>query len=340
MSQPIDARDVTVIVLNHNGRQWLGPCPDALRSQDARGFEVIVVDNASTDDSVVLVGNNHPEVRIVALSANLGFAAGNNAGAREARGRMLAFLNNDTVVQPGWLEALRRPFNENASIGLTTSRIVFLDDPDVIDSAGDGYLRAGGGFKRRHGQPATRAAESGEVFGACGAAFMVRREVFEDLGGFDEDFFMVYEDVDLSYRARLRGHRVWYAADAIVHHAGSASLGTISARAVFLGQRNLEWTYLKNTPWPLLLRSAPAHAAYVLASGIGYAANGRFRDWLKGKGAAIAGLPAVIGKRREIQRRPNVPASELWARMDRDWIGVKRAEKTFDLPRAGRINGQ
>src|SRR4030095_5981505 len=140
--------------------------------------------------------------------------------------------------------------------------IVFLASPSTVDSAGDGYLRAGGAYKRGHGARADEFAESGEVFGACGAAFMIQRRIFEALGGFDESFFMVYEDVDLSYRARLMGHRCWYAADAIVQHAGSATLGRSSDTAIFHGQRNLEWTWIKNTPSSLLWRSGPAHLLY------------------------------------------------------------------------------
>jgi GT2 family glycosyltransferase len=207
-----------------------------------------VVDNASRDGSVEAVGSEFPWVRTIRLGSNVGFAAGNNAGARDARGEWLAFLNNDTVADPHWLANLWRAAAAHPEYALFTSRIVFLHDPARIDSAGDGYLRAGGAYKHGHGAPAARFAESREVFGACGAAFLIRRDAFDALGGFDERFFMVYEDVDLSYRARLRGFRVWYVADAVVHHAGSGSIGVLSERTVFYGQRNLEWTWLKNTP--------------------------------------------------------------------------------------------
>ena len=140
-----------------------------------------------------------------------------------------------------------------------------MDDPSVVDSAGDGYLRAGGAFKHGHGGPADDFAASREVFGACGGAFMIRREAFNALGGFDPRFFMNYEDVDLSYRARLRGLRTWYAASAIVRHAGSGSLGAVSANAVFYSQRNLEWTWIKNTPPGLLASTLLPHMIYSLA---------------------------------------------------------------------------
>ena len=208
-----------------------------------------------------------------------------------------------------------------------TSRLVFLNRPGTIDSAGDGYLRAGGAFKRGHGADAAAYAASGEVFGACGAAFAIERPLFERLGGFDEDFFMVYEDVDLSYRARLAGHTCWYAADAVVRHAGSATLGTMSSAAVFHGQRNLEWAFIKNTPSGLLWRTLPLHLLYSAAGVLHYIARGQGLAALKGKAAALAGLPRVVAKRRAVQDASRVDRAAIERQLTRGWIAVKRAEK-------------
>ena len=331
MNSPAAAPDVSVIVLNYNGRQWLEGCLAATRAQLADRAELVLVDNASTDDSVEFVRRRFPDVRLLALDRNLGFAGGNNAGARIANGRYLAFLNNDTVPQAGWLALLAAPFEGDPRVALTTSRIVYLDDPSIIDSAGDGYLRAGGAFKRFHGEAFSLGGDSGEVFGACGAACMVRRDVFADLGGFDDDFFMVYEDVDLSYRARLRGHRCAYVADAVVHHVGSGTLRRSSDAAVFYGQRNLEWTYLKNTPASLLWRSLPSHVAYDGAALLKYASGGLLTPYLRAKWAALKGLPSVLRKRAAVQKSRVVPARDLWQAMDKQWIRRKRREKRFDF---------
>ncbi len=189
---------VSVIVLNYNGRQWIDGCLAGLSAQrGAPDHETLLIDNASRDDSVKFVRTTYPEVRVIENSRNLGFAGGNNAGARHASGEWLAFLNNDTRPDPGWLAALWAAAQANPACGVVTSRLVFMDDPSVIDSAGDGYLRAGGAFKHGHGAPTTDFGVSREVFGACGGAFMIRRALFDALGGFDERFFMVYEDVDL-----------------------------------------------------------------------------------------------------------------------------------------------
>jgi GT2 family glycosyltransferase len=335
MSASPRTADVSVIVVNYNGRHWLERCLTAARAQLSDRDELILVDNASTDGSIALVRERFPEVRLLAQDRNLGFAGGNNAGARIAKGRYLALLNNDAVPQPGWLDALTAPFERDPLVALTTSRIVYLHDPAVIDSAGDGYLRAGGAFKRFHGGPFALGNRSGEVFGACGAACMIRRDIFSELGGFDEDFFMVYEDVDLSYRARVRGHRCMYVADAIVHHAGSGTLGRGSAAAVFFGQRNLEWTYLKSTPWTLLLRSLPSHALYDTAALLAYMSHGLLGPYLKGKVAALKGLPGLLRKRSIVQRGRTATAGDLRHAMDKHWIRRKRAEKQFDLNRRG-----
>jgi GT2 family glycosyltransferase len=326
---------VRVIVLNWNGEAWLTPCLTALRRQVGPPFEIVVVDNGSTDGSLALVREQFPECDIVAAGANLGFAAGNNAGARGATTPYLAFLNNDTQPSPQWLAALIAVADSDPGVGLVTSQVVFQDRPDVFDSAGDGYLRCGGAFKHRHGQPVNERRGSTEVFGACGAAFLIRRDLFEALGGFDEDLFMVYEDVDLSYRARLLGARCMYARDALVQHAGSASIGRLSSRAVYYGQRNLEWTWIKNSPSSLLLRSLPAHVLYNLAGLAAYTRAGLLGAWIRGKVAAVGGLAAVLRKRREVQRTAVADPKALWAIMERDWIGVKRREKRFDFHRRG-----
>lgn len=332
----MSAAGISVIVLNYNGRRWLKGCLDALGAQrGAPAFEVLVVDNASLDGSTEMVREYAAgrtsgalyELRLVETGANLGFAAGNNAGARMAAGACLAFLNNDTEVEPDWLARLHAALAERPAFAMATSRLVFMDTPTVVDSAGDGYLRAGGAFKHGYGASIEGSMESREVFGACGGAFLIRRAVYEALGGFDEGFFMVYEDVDLSYRARLLGHRCWYAADAVVRHAVSGTLGAASPAAVFYGQRNLEWTWLKNTPWPLLLRTAVPHAIYAAAGLAHYARTGRLVPALQGKLSALAGLPRVLKARRAVQRAAVAPASALEQIMEPRWLALKRREK-------------
>jgi GT2 family glycosyltransferase len=323
------------VIVTWNGRAYLDACLDAVAAQEQISAEVILVDNASTDGTATHVRERFPWVRVVALDENRGFAGGNNAGVDEARSPYVALLNNDTVPDPGWLRALRDGIDESAGYALTTSRIVYMHDPGTIDSAGDGMLRWGGAFKRHHGAPAADAAESGEVFGVCGAACLMSKAVFDELGGFDTDFFAVHEDVDLSYRARLLGYRCRYVAGAVVRHHGSGTLGKSSAFAVFQGQRNLEWAYLKNTPGPLLLRTLPGHAIYNLAASLYFTRAGLAAPFFRAKLAAMAALPAVIRKRRAVQRTRRVGAAAIWRHLEPRWLSVKRREKRFDARVAG-----
>jgi GT2 family glycosyltransferase len=326
----------TIIILNYNGKPWLAGCLEAIAAQrDAPPFETLVVDNGSSDGSAAFVRERWPAVRVLETGSNLGFAEGNNAGARDARGDWLVFLNNDTAPDAGWLAALTAEAAAHPEYDLVTSRVVFMDDPSTVDSAGDGYFRAGGAFKHGYGAPAASFAQSREVFGACGAGFMIRRAEFERLGGFDARFFMNFEDVDLSYRARLAGLRVWYAAPAVVRHAGSGSLGAVSAPAVFYGQRNLEWAWIKNTPAALLWRTAASHLVYAAAGVAHYVRIGRGWPAVRGKLAALAALPGVLRDRARVQAL-RMPGADVTALMEHRWFAAKRREKAFAATRAAR----
>jgi GT2 family glycosyltransferase len=173
--------------------------------------------------------------------------------------------------------------------------------------------------------------DSRDVFGACGAAFLIGKAVFDEIGGFDEDFFLSHEDVDLSYRAQLRGYRCRYVADAVVRHRGSSSIGRSSRLAVFQGQRNLEWMYIQNTPLPLLLRTFPGHLLYNAAAAAYFARHGHLGAFLAAKAAALAGLPRALRKRRAIQRTRTVPPRAIWVQLEPRWLALKRREKRFDV---------
>jgi GT2 family glycosyltransferase len=156
------------------------------------------------------------------------------------------------------------------------------------------------------------------------------RSVFEELGGFDEDFFASHEDVDLSYRARLRGYRCQYVAGAVVKHHGSATIGTVSAFAVFHGQRNLEWMYLKNTPAWLLVRTLPGHVIYNAAAAMHFTRLGLLGTFCRAKAAALAGLPRMIRKRMAIQRARIVGSAAIERHLETRWLSAKIREKRFD----------
>jgi GT2 family glycosyltransferase len=332
--------EVSIVIVSWNGLQYLDACLDAVAAQRGVTFETLLVDNGSTDGTARAVRERFPWVRLLELPENRGFAGGNNAGVREARGRYIALLNNDTIADPDWLRTLLGGLDEAAGFALATARVVFMHDANVIDSAGDGMLRWGGAFKRHHGRPVALAASSDECFGVCGAACLMPKRLFDELGGFDEDFFVSHEDVDLSYRARLLGYRCRYVAGAIVRHHGSMTLGRVSPFAVYHGQRNLEWVYVKNTPGPLLLRTLAGHVVYDLAAALHFARAGRLIAFVRAKIAAFAGLPAMLAKRKRIQASRRIGAEALWPLLESRWLATKLREKRFDLGIAGETPGR
>ncbi|MEQ1759931.1 MAG: glycosyltransferase family 2 protein [Vicinamibacterales bacterium] len=321
---------VSIIIVNWNGRHHLDACLRAVQAQTDVTIETILVDNGSADGSVEFVRAAFPWVRVLALSDNRGFAGGNNAGVAVATAPYVMLLNNDTVVDPGCVRALVNGLDETHGIALTSARIVYMHDQTRIDSAGDGMLWAGGAFKRLHGRSVDLALESREVFGVCGAACLMPRRVYAELGGFDESFFFSHEDVDLSYRARLLGYRCRYVADAVVAHRGSGTSGRTTAFVVRLAHRNAEWLYFKNTPPGLLLRSLPSHILYTAAAAVYFARIGRLGAFLRGKLDAIAGMRAILESRRRVQASRRVSADAIAAQMDSGWMSAKLGEKRFD----------
>jgi GT2 family glycosyltransferase len=217
--------EASVVVPNLNGAHFLEPCLTAVAQQTLRPSQVLVVDNGSTDASVELVRELFPEARLVTFSENRGFAAAMNAGIAETTADLVAFLNNDAVAEPTWLEELAACVARHPEAAAATSKLL-AHEPGRLDGAGDGLTRSFLPYVRGHGQPDDgRFADEVEVFGASGAAALWRAPVLRELGGFDERFFAYYEDVDLSFRARLRGYEIWYAPRSVVRHTRGGTAG-------------------------------------------------------------------------------------------------------------------
>lgn len=218
---------VSVVILNYNGAQYIVNCLNSVLGSFNISFEVIFVDNASTDDSLSIVdglkkvAKNH-QLTIVRNSSNLGFAQGNNIGMAYARGEYLVFLNNDTVVEPAWLQELVTAMVLDQEIGAAQSKLLMLNDRErIFDSAGD--------FMDFYGTVLRRAADEKdlgqyetleEVLSARGACMIVRHSVLKEVGGFDPAFVLGYEDIDLCWRIRLRGYKVVYVPKSVVFHKG------------------------------------------------------------------------------------------------------------------------
>lgn len=300
---PRSALRVSIVLVNWNGAHHLRTCFDALRAQTFRDFESILVDNHSRDNSLELLAREYPEVNVIALQKNRGFAGGSNAGLRAARGDIVVLLNNDTEVESRWLEEVVAAFERHPDTGSVASKMKLFDQRDRFHTTGD--------FYRLDGLPGNRGAwevDRGQynreeyVFSACGGSSAYRRSVLDRIGLLDEDFFFSCEDIDLGWRAQLAGFKCVYAPHAVVYHKLKASGG--GATASYYDGRNFIWLIAKNYPaslWKIyrgaIIRRQWALFVEALRAYRGEAARARMRGMLAG----LLGLPKMLKKRHAVQ---------------------------------------
>ena len=308
-----DAPLVSVIIPNWNGAHHLPACLESLRRQTLREFEVIVADNGSVDGSLELLARDYPEVRVLDLGENLGFAGACNAGIRAAGGTLIVLLNNDAEAEPRWLSEVVAVFQRHPEAGLVASKMLLFDRRDTFHTAGD--------FYRLDGIPGNRGVwqkDKGQydreepVFSACGGSAAYRRTMLDQVGLLDEDFFFSCEDVDLAWRAQLAGWQCIYAPRAVVYHKLSATGGGVTAS--FHDGRNFIYLLAKDYPgdlwrthWRAVVRAQLRLARKAIRAWRGAAARARLRGMLAG----LVGLPRMVRKRRTVQRSRTVDRSYI-----------------------------
>ncbi len=307
----MNAPVVTVVIVNYNAGARLKKSLDHLAAQTFREFDVVVIDNASADDSLAQAKESSQAFTLIAAGANLGFAAANNRAVERARGEWVAFLNPDAYPFPDWLSELVSAALRHPGVDAFGSTQLDAADPSRIDGAGDVFHVFGIPYRGHFGWPAAALPPEGECFAPCAAAAMYRRRTFEALGGFDERFFCYGEDVDLGFRLRLAGGRVVQVRAARVLHEGSGVTGRRSDFTVYHGIRNRIWTTYKNMPgviyWPFL----PAHIAvnfYFLAHS---ALIGVGRPHWRGLVDAVRRLGEFRGDRTRLQRARKASLGDL-----------------------------
>ncbi|MBB4658960.1 glycosyltransferase family 2 protein [Parvularcula dongshanensis] len=293
----ISCSSLSIIIINYNAGCRLKRCLAALARQSDPHFEVIVVDNASSDDSQEVVKS---PFRLVRSDDNLGFAAGCNLGVRHAASEWIAFLNPDAYPDARWVAELRSGMERFPGVDAFGSTQLTAGVEDQIDGLGDAYFVAGQPFRGGFGQRRVGSFPEGEVFAPCAAAALWRRKTFVDLGGFEERFFCYGEDVDLGYRHRLAGGRCVQLRDAIVAHEGSGISGRHSAFTVYHGHRNRIWVFLRNTPLPILLVAFPAHILLNLLLVFQTARHGQGNAYLRAVRDAVRGADPFLSERRTL----------------------------------------
>ncbi len=222
---------VSIIIVNFNGKTHLEKCLNSLKKVNYSNFETILVDNNSTDGSVEFVTKNYSDVIIIKLNQNKGYAEPNNIGARLAKGDYLLFLNNDTIVTPEFISEMIKVSEKDETIAMCQS--LLLKPDGSVDSSGDFIDEIGVVYNSK-----TKSNEIREISSARGASMLVRKKVFEELGGFDEKFFVSFEDVDLGWRAWIMGYRVVMVPKSIVYHSGGQTIEMIKPEIAFHGFKN------------------------------------------------------------------------------------------------------
>ena len=244
-------KKTTVVIPNWNGMKFLKTCMDALMRQDTDDFEILVIDNASSDESVSFIRSNYPNVRVEVMEENLGFAGGVNEGIRLSETPYVLLLNNDTEADPSFVGKLTEAIDSDPRIFSVSACMLKFYDREHFDDAGDLYTVLGWGAQRAVDQPkdAPKYRKRAEVFSACAGAAIYRKAVFDEIGLFDRNHFAYLEDIDVGYRALIYGYRNVYEPEAVVYHIGSGTTGSkYNDFKVRLSARNNDWLIRKNMP--------------------------------------------------------------------------------------------
>lgn len=313
--QDIPQKLASIILLSYNSRNDLEECIPSLTNQTYLNFEIIVVDNASTDSTPDFIRTEYPDIKLVETGSNLGYPAGNNIGFEHAKGDYIVILNPDTVVDPNWLLQLIKPLSENPDIAITTPKILLYGRPDKINTCGNSVHFTGLDFCRGLNEPSTSFSTIEEVGAISGCSFAIRRGVFKELGGFDPDFFLYLEDVDLSLRARIAGYRIMFVPESIVYHKFELS---ITPWKLFYLERNRYILQLGNYSLKMLILLSPVFFVSEIVTwghsvlhGFSFMKN-KFRAywWI------LTNPGKIMKKRQEVQRYRRINDKEFIKYLD------------------------
>jgi GT2 family glycosyltransferase len=304
---------LTVAIPNYNGRALLEEMLPSLERQTLEGFEIVVVDDCSEDDSLAYLAAQWPQVRVVRQQHRRGVSAAMNACLQAADSELVGLFNNDMELDPACLAELVGELDRNPEIGSVTPKMLDFADRGVLDGAGDLLTWRGGGRRRGHGdQDVGQYDAPEEVFGPCGGAALYRRSALEIVGGFDEDYFAYYEDIDWAFRAQLAGVRCRYVSTAVLYHRGSATLGQgMTDSNGYLLWRNPVWLIAKCYPTPALIRHAPSLLRGQAGNLYCALRERRPRTWMRAMRDALIGLPAALRKRKMVQGARMVSVAQL-----------------------------
>lgn len=313
---------VSVIIVNWNGKKWLSGCLSSISKQSFRNFEVILVDNASTDESVAFVRKNYPDTVIVKNHNNLGFSGGANAGIEKSKGMHVLFLNNDTVFKKDFIEKFIKAFDEIPNLGTVQSKVLLMGDPKKLDTCGSYWTDSS--FLYHYGVDKDQSLEkynkSMPFFSNMGAAMMIRREIIDRVGMFDSDFWNYYEDTDFCNRVWMAGYECWYYPKAVIYHARGMTSSKVDRTFIqFNNFKNKLLSFLKNFEKGTLTRVIPTFLALNVLLSIAWLFQGRYSHSIalyKAIWWNMKHLAETMRKRKEIQK--------IRVRSDKDIFSVTK----------------
>lgn len=302
---------VAIIIVNYNSGALVSRCLKSLSEQTLCADELVVVDNASTDAESRSMLDAITNATVIRSDLNLGYGRAINLAVQKLTTTdYIVCLNPDAFPEPDWLEAIVNAADSHPDHGSFASLMLREDDISIVDGAGDELHFTGIPWRRFHKRTLPDNLQTEPVFSACAGAALYRTSLFNQLGGFDERYFMYVEDIDLGFRLQLAGHPCLLVSDAIVHHIGSAVTGEGSDFSVYFGHRNLVYCYFKNMPLLLLLATLPFHILANIVTLVVLTAKGRGRAVGKAKLDALKQLPLAIRARSKVSRK--VSSRDIW----------------------------
>lgn len=291
---------VSVVIPNYNGKALLYDCLKTLPQSEC--FEIIVVDNGSDDGSIDMLNEEFPYVVKICNADNLGFSAAVNMGIKAARAPYVVLLNNDTKVEEGFLEALQEVLDKDPRIFSASSCMVSMKEPDIIDDTGDYYNALGWAFTLGKGKNVKKYQKARKVFSACGGASIYRKEVFEQIGYFDENHFAYLEDVDVGFRSQIYGYKNVYINRAVCHHVGSAYSGSrYNPFKIQLSAQNSIYIVYKNMPLLMFIINLPFLLLGFLVKILFFTLKGQIKPYFAGLGKGFKLCFSKKGRAKKVR---------------------------------------
>ena len=282
---------LSIIIPNFNGKQFIKLCLDSIRKQDCSFYELIIVDNGSSDGSVEYINEYYPDLTLIENKENSGFAAAVNQGIKISSSDYVFLLNNDVELESGCVSNLLKCIEKDENIFAVSSKMVQYNDRNKMDDAGDEYTILGWTCKVGDGKSPDLYTSKRETFSACAGAAIYRKDILDKLKYFDENFFAYMEDVDISYRARIWGYKCVYCPEAVVYHLGSGTSGSrYNEFKIRLAARNNVYVPYKNMPWPQLALNGIFLLAGYLIKYLFFFKQGQGSTYLNGLKEGFASL--------------------------------------------------